>query len=96
MARFDVYEGAGTYLLDCQADILDHLETRFVVPLFPADNVPRANRLNPLLNVAGRPFVMATQLASAMPARELREPVDSLADEHDVIIGAFDMLITGY
>ncbi len=96
MARFDVYEGVGAYLLDCQADILDHLETRFVVPLLPAQSVPMANRLNPLLHVAGKPVVMATQLASAVPARELREPVDSLVEAHDIIVGAFDMLITGY
>lgn len=34
MARFDVYKNAGGsgYLLDVQADLLNHLNTRIVVP----------------------------------------------------------------
>jgi toxin CcdB len=96
MARFDVYQTAGALLLDCQADFLGHLDTRFVAPLLPADQVPRADRLNPVFELGGNPFVMATQLASAVPSRELRNPVASLADQHDVILNAFDMLLTGY
>ena len=50
MARFDVHanpSGPG-YLLDCQADLLSHLTTRFVVPLLPLDAAPKpAARLNP-------------------------------------------------
>jgi toxin CcdB len=39
---------------------------------------------------------MATQLASSVPTRQLRDRVASLADEHDKIMNAFDMLLTGY
>ena len=96
MARFDVYRTAGTYLLDCQADVLAYLDTRFVVPLLPAEHVPRASLLNPIFGIDGEDHVMATQLALAVPTRQLREPVASLADDHDAIINAFDMLLTGY
>lgn len=54
MARFDVYrnpEGDG-YLVDLQADLLDHLNTRIVAPLLPVDRAPKpAATLNPVLNV---------------------------------------------
>lgn len=39
---------------------------------------------------------MATQLASSIPERHLRDRVTSLADRHDVIMNAFDMLLSGY
>jgi toxin CcdB len=36
MARYDLYrnEREGIYLLDVQADLLDHLNTRVIVPLY--------------------------------------------------------------
>lgn len=96
MARFDVFRGGTGYLLDCQSDILSYLETRLVVPLLPAASSPCADRLNPIFEVAGTQLVMATQLAAAVPARELGKPIASLVDEHAAIMNAFDMLLTGY
>jgi toxin CcdB len=96
MARHDVYRGVGVYLLDCQSDYLGSLDTRFVVPLLPEGEVPKVHRLNPVFRVKGERLVMATQLGSSVPARKLRDPVASLADQHDVIMNAFDVLLTGY
>lgn len=96
MARFDIYRSAGTHLLDCQADILSYLDTRFVVPLLPAAGLPCADRLNPIFEVEGVKVVMATQLAAAVGVRELGAPLGTLADEHLVIMNALDMLLTGY
>ena len=96
MARHDVYRGAGAYLLDCQRSYLSGLETRFVVPLLAEGEVPQVHRLNPFFTVAGERVVIATQLGSSIPARQLRTPVASLADQHDVIMNAFDVLLTGY
>ena len=96
MARHDVYRGAGAYLLDCQSDYLGGLDTRFVVPLLPEGEVPRVHRLNPVFSVEGVRLVMATQLGSSVPKRQLRDRVTSLADRHDTIMSAFDVLLTGY
>lgn len=96
MARFDVYRGGGAYLLDCQNDFLRGLDTRFVVPLFPEGEVPRVFRLNPVFEVEGERVVRATQLASPIPARQLRERIGSLSGQHDVVMNAFDMLLTGF
>ena len=40
MARFSAHRlSDGSWVLDCQADLLDHLTTRFVVPLIPIADV---------------------------------------------------------
>lgn len=97
--KFDVYrrrDGAG-YLLDCQADLLDSLNTRLVVPLLPPEDAPKpAARLNPVFEVEGRPHVMVTQFASAIMVRELGERVGSLESEQYVIGSALDMLVSGF
>jgi len=96
MAQYDVFLVRGTYLLDCQADFLNGLETRFVVPLLPIGEVPRVHRLNPVFSVSGENLVMATQLGSSVPSGQLREAVASLSGDYPTIMNAFDMLLTGY
>ena len=98
MARFDVYPGARGkgYLLDCQADILDELSTRVVVPLVPVGGLPKATRLNPMFSISGQNYVMSTQLIFAIPAERLSPTVGNLKDEHPIIMNALDMLLTGF
>lgn len=97
MARFDVYRSGEGYVLDCQADILSILNTRFVVPLLPPDEAPLAGaRLNPSFTVEEVPVVMYTQFAASVPAQELGDYVCSLSNEHSVIMSALDMLLAGY
>jgi toxin CcdB len=97
MARFDVFPGARGrgYLLDCQADLLSALSTRAVVPLLPEEGLPRATRLNPVFEIGGQSHVMSTQLIFAIPADRLTQRVANLADDHDIIMNALDMLLTG-
>ena len=98
MARFDVHEraGGGGYLLDCQADLLSDLNTRFVVPLLPAEAAPRpAGRLNPLFDIRGRAHVMVTQFAAAVLLRELGQVRASLAAHDREIMNALDLLLGG-
>lgn len=99
MARFDVYrrDRKPGFLLDCQANTLDELETRLTVPLVAVvPGMERASRLHPVFQVDGVPHVMVTHLAGAVPVRALGRPLTSLADEHSAIMGALDMLLTGY
>lgn len=99
MARFDVFaraDGGPGYLLDCQADLLSLLATRFVVPLLPLDAAPEpAARLNPAFVIMGIPHVMVTQFAAAVLARDLGDRVMSLGDQGTAIANALDMLISG-
>lgn len=99
MAKFDVcrQRGGGPLVLDCQADLLNDLNTRLVVPLMPLNDAPvPAARLNPVFEIEGQSLMMATQFVAAIPVRELSERIASLADEQDAIGNALDMLITGF
>ncbi len=99
MARFDVYRnpGNGGYLLDLQADLLAVLNTRVVVPLMPPAEAPRpARRLNPLFRIGSDDVVMVTQFLAAVPRALLQAPVGTLADRHDDIVNAVDMLMQGF
>lgn len=56
MARFDVYrlvgQGEARFVLDVQANLLDELGTRIVVPLLSQKVAPKpAKRLNPVFVV---------------------------------------------
>lgn len=97
MARFDVHPHSGDgFLLDCQADLLSHLGTRLVVPLLPLRGAKTASRLHPVFEVEGEDMIMVTHLAAAISLRQLGKPIASLADQQAEIVGALDMLITGF
>lgn len=99
MVRFDVYknpDGEGC-LLDVQADLLSHLNSRVVVPLLPLAIAPKpAKILNPCFEIAGESLMMATQFMAAVPTNILRTPMASLQAERDVIVAAVDFLMQGF
>ncbi|MBN8807580.1 MAG: CcdB family protein [Sphingomonas sp.] len=98
MARFDVYRFPGEpWLLDCQTDLLDYVETRLVVPLIPLAAVRRRiERLNPVFRIDDEDLVMMTPLMAAVPIEILRRRFISLRDRQDVIMNAIDMLLSGF
>ena len=98
MAQFDVQWLASKegLVVDCQSELLEHLNTRFVVPVMPRDHAPApAQRLNPIFVINGREHVMATQFAAAIHKQELGEVVTSLRDHSFEIVGALDVMISG-
>jgi len=99
MSKYDVHSyrsGAG-FLLDVQAELLDHLNTRVVVPMLPKDQAPQpAARLNPVFEIDGDSFVMATQFLSAVPKGELGPTVANLEAEFANITAALDMVFQGF
>jgi toxin CcdB len=98
MARFDVYAltRGGALVVDCQADLLDGLKSRVVVPLIAESAAPKpARRLNPVFVVGGERFVLMTQLLAAVEVRELGDKVGSLASEGETVLGALDFLVSG-
>jgi toxin CcdB len=98
VAQFDVHRlnSSGTFVVDCQSDLLRELNTRFVVPLILKDAAPTAaQRLNPIFNLQGGQYVMVTQFAATVELRELGEIVCALREDALQIIGALDVLIGG-
>lgn len=98
MAKFDLYRSKdGTVLLDCQSDLLDHLNTRLVVPLaFPDDAVQVDRRLNPVLDAHGDEMLMLTHFAAAIPVKQLGARIGSVAEQEWSISAALDVLISGF
>lgn len=105
MARFDVYPNPGLhatstpYLLDVQSELLDGLDSRMVIPLrslqhFPAVKLP--SRLTPTLTIDGQAYLLETPKMGAVPARVLKTPTTSLAQEQACITAALDFLFQGY
>lgn len=103
MAQFDVYLNPNTetcsvipYLLDVQADLLDTLATRVVVPLILAAEMGlAAKQLNPQFRIKGVTVVMSTAELAGVSNRSLGEKVASLINKRDEIIAALDLLFTG-
>lgn len=103
MAQFDVYRNlndatrnAIPYLLDVQAELLDRLATRVVVPLVLAEEMGLAARqLNPQFKVESASVVMSTAELAGVSIRSLGDKVASLANKRTEIIAALDLLFTG-
>jgi toxin CcdB len=100
MARFDVYElGSGTtqLVVDVQADLLDGLSTRAVVPLTAiTEALPALNRLNPKFEIDGKIYVFSAQFIATVPTSSLRFPIENLSNESFAITAALDMLFQGF
>ncbi|PHS79207.1 MAG: plasmid maintenance protein CcdB [Rhodospirillaceae bacterium] len=98
MARYDVYanpNGSG-YLLDVQADLLDTLNTRVVVPLLAKNQAPKpADRLNPIFEIKGEQVIMVSQFLAAVPVSILQNPVANIS-ENITITNALDMVFQGF
>jgi toxin CcdB len=103
MAQFDVHRNPNPdtnrvipYLLIVQADLLDRLATRAVVPLVLAAEMGKpAQHLNPQFEIEGRTVIMSTAEIAGVPKRALGERLLSLQDQRDGIIAALDFLFTG-
>jgi len=97
MAQFDVRRTSeGTLVIDCQSNLLRHLNTRLVVPLLPADEFEVvARRLNPHFTIEGTDYVMYTQFAATLAVGQLGEVMMNLDDDSLTIVGALDVLLTG-
>ena len=98
MSQFDVYQAKNKMLLvDCQSDLMEHLDTRFVVPLILAETTPPPMpRLTPIFELGGEDYVMATQFAASYAKRELGRAIFNLDPERERILAAIDMLTSGF
>jgi toxin CcdB len=104
VAQFEVFENPNVaqregfpYLVVLQSDQLDHLSTRFVMPLArlakPPTSAPR--RLSQTVVVGREAVHLAAHLCAALPARLLRKPVMSLSHDAAVFLDALDAVISG-
>jgi toxin CcdB len=101
MAQFDVYElapkgGEFRLVADLQSGLLDTLLTRLVAPVYPLRRGEHIIlRLNPILQIGGERYYLATQEMAAVRVQLLGTKVAALSNYRDEIISAIDCLITG-
>jgi len=104
MAQFDIYTNCNPetcqaipYLLDLQADFLENLATRVVVPLYTAAAFGKAaTHLNPSFPVQQTRVVMSTAELAGVALIHLGDNVGSLKEYRQEIIAALDFLFTGF
>ena len=85
------------YLLDVQADLLQDLETRIVVPLAPeAAFASKALKgLMPLVRVKGKAYLAVTPQLAAIARRALGTKIANLSEFRADLTDALDLLFTG-
>jgi toxin CcdB len=105
MAQFTVHQnpnastrGAIPFLLDVQADVLSSLATRVVVPLYRSgeSEPPPMTRLAPRVRFQDRDLVAMVPELAGVPRRSLGKAVGDLASCRNEILGALDLLLTGF
>ena len=104
MARFDVYQTPiaderrhTPFWLDVQADHLQALATRVILPLRRMSARQQVTqRLNPEFDVEGTRVFADTANIGTFPLALLRRPVASLRQERLAIDDALDFLFAGY
>jgi toxin CcdB len=105
MSRFDVYRNQGKskqfvpYLLDVQSELLSHLNTRVVIPMYHLDqflgvNVPKD--LSPIFKIENHDCVLQTPEMGSVVISALKQRVDNLAKNQHIITAALDRLFNGF
>jgi toxin CcdB len=101
MAQFDAHTDrvgkAYPLLLDVQADLLERLDTRVVVPLalrrrYSATPI---KRLNPIVIVRGVEYVALFQELAAIAKSELGPVRGSAVTHRSELVAALDLMFTG-
>lgn len=86
------------FLLDVQSEVLSMLGTRVVVPLYRVDatDVRAMSRLTPVVDFQGQPLVAMVPELAGIPRRELGAVAGDLLPSRGEILGAMDLLLTGF
>ena len=102
--QFDVYENENPasrqrfpYLLDVQAELLDSLGTRVIIPLVAREKAESliVGRLMPVLTLDSRDYVAFMPQLAGVGKSHLGARVGNLSEARADIIAAIDLLITG-
>lgn len=96
MAQFDLYRlNGGQLVVDLQTDLIGIDASRIVAPLREAGRYAAFPGLTPSVDVDGATWIVRVQELAAVPGAELGTPIGSLAEHHDALKRALDILIDG-
>ena len=80
-----------------QSDLLDHLDTRVVIPLAKAASFggPPSEALQPIFKIGGERCILLTPMLAGISKKELGAEAGSLRERSSAIVSALDVLISG-
>ncbi|WP_342235536.1 CcdB family protein [Inquilinus sp. OTU3971] len=101
MPQFDVHRNIGAtkaaypYVVVLQSSLFRDRARWVVIPLAPATpDLPRNDRLNPIFDLEGRRYGLATLAIFNLPKEQLGPVVANLTAESDTIIAAVDWMMS--
>lgn len=85
------------YLLNIQSELIDELDTRVVIPLYPATALQGnpLKTLTPVFEIEGKQYILMTPQLAGIAKKQLGAQVADLARARNEIIAALDLLISG-
>jgi len=105
MPQYDLYRNPNPetqetfpFLVDVQADLLEELETRTVIPLSHAVALTTFPMLQlmPIVAVEGKAYAVVTPQLAGIARVDLGSPAGSLAGYKHAISTALDLLVRGF
>ena len=105
MGQYSVYRNESRHtneiyplLVEVQAELLNDLKTRAVIPLAKSDELTDfpLMYLTPSVTFAGETYVLMTPLLAGVALSELRSQLGSIADQERVIMTALSLLLQGF
>ncbi|HEV3180801.1 MAG TPA: CcdB family protein [Steroidobacteraceae bacterium] len=105
MPQFAVYRNQNPqtatvlpFLVDVQADLLEDLQTRAVIPLSNAPELTSfpLTYLTPAVTFEGHKYLLMTPQMTGIVRADLGSPVGSIADQQRTIFTAIDFLVRGF
>jgi toxin CcdB len=84
------------YLVVLQSDLPSALTSTIVAPLVAREDFAGAAELNPIVQVEGRQFWLATHELFAVDRRVLSDKITTLSEQREAIMGSLDFVFTGF
>lgn len=85
----------GELVILLQHDLLDHFQTRVIVPLVPAEAADSAGRLHPTIVHRRRRYMAAMEQITVVRSRHMKRTVGSSAEYDCELRRALDVLLMG-
>lgn len=102
MRRYDIRINTDTatkrifpYLIILQSDLLSSVATVLVAPLVKGQGHSRIAKLNPIVEVDGKPYAALVQEMAALLRKRLGAVKSNAAAQHTEFVAAIDLIFTG-
>lgn len=103
MAQFIIHQYKNSkstvpYLLDIQNDFLEDLETRLVIPVYPANVLhgKRMTKLTPMIEIDGVQYILMIPELASISKKYLGAEIINISQYRTMVLSAIDLMVTGF